>query len=161
RSPSLLLAAFGLPRALEQAPHRAVQAALTIRQAAEDALRGQTGDCPAVRLSVHLGAVLSPDDEAVDPTRIVAVGDTLALPVRLLGRTAPGQITVTAAVARQIDGPFVLEAQAPGRADDDGLAFSRVVGRAGTRSPAGRDGRRSGFVGRERELGNLEHLLAE
>jgi DNA-binding NtrC family response regulator len=160
RSPSLLLAAFGLPRALEQASHRAVQAALTIRQAAEDAPRGRTHDRRIVRLSVHLGTVLS-DGEAVDPTSIVAVGETLALPVRLLGHTAPGQITVTAAVARQIDGPFVLEAEASRRAEDAELGVFRVVGPACTRSPAGHDGTRSGFVRRERELGNREHLLGE
>jgi class 3 adenylate cyclase len=92
----LLLVAFGVPETLEQLPQRAVQAALAHRQlvAAMPA-----GECvPELRQAVHWGQLLV-DVEASDPTaRMLAVGETLAQPVRLLDRATPGGIVVSSEV---------------------------------------------------------------
>jgi class 3 adenylate cyclase len=97
RTPSLSLAVFGLPQTLEQLPQRAVQAALTLRRLVADAGAAAGREpSPAVRQAVHWGLSLV-DVQARDPTaRLLAIGETLALPVRLLGQTAPGEILVSA-----------------------------------------------------------------
>ena len=100
-SPSLCLVAFGLPQTLEQLPQRAVQAALAIRQLAAEvqAVAGPMAG-PVVRLAGHLGTLLVAEETEAAPGRWLAVGETLALPVRLLGQAAPGEVLVSAPIAR-------------------------------------------------------------
>jgi class 3 adenylate cyclase len=110
RSPSLLLVALGIPMTLEQLPQRAVQAALTLRTLVVEG--GDGGPCPALRQAVHWGQVLV-DGGANNPTaRLLPIGEALALPVRLLGQSAPGEIVVSAPVGRLIEGWFALESRA-------------------------------------------------
>jgi hypothetical protein len=100
-SPALCLVAFGLPQTLEQLPQRAVQAALAIRhQAAEVQVTGGQASGPLVRLAGHLGTLLVAEEGEASPGRWLAVGETLALPVRLLGHAAPGEVLVSAPIAR-------------------------------------------------------------
>jgi class 3 adenylate cyclase len=74
-SPSLLLVAFGLPRALEQMPQRAVQAALALRHlASEEQEEGPERTGPIVRLAVHLGTLLVEGEAGEPPGRWLAVG---------------------------------------------------------------------------------------
>ena len=90
RTASRLVWVFGVPQALEQLPQRAVHSALAIRQMVVEASAPDLPPCPTVRLAVHLGAVRV-DRQAADPTaQVLAVGETLALPVRLLGQAEPG-----------------------------------------------------------------------
>ena len=100
-SPSLCLVAFGLPQTLEQLPQRAVQAALAIRHLAAEA-QTSAGEMagPVVRLAGHLGTLLVAEETSESPGRWLAVGETLALPVRLLGHAAPGEVLVSAPIAR-------------------------------------------------------------
>jgi class 3 adenylate cyclase len=95
-TPSPLIAAFGLPRTLDQMPQRAVQVALAIRQLVAEAEPPASGrPLPRVRLAIHLGEVLM-DAWSNLPTRsLLAVGDTLSLPVHLLGHAAPGEILLS------------------------------------------------------------------
>src|SRR5262249_7893349 len=75
RSPSRATAVFGVPRALEQTPQRAVQAALAIQRAVADA--GARG--PDLRAAVHVGEVRI-DIAAADPgARLFPIGGILAL----------------------------------------------------------------------------------
>jgi tetratricopeptide (TPR) repeat protein len=166
RSPSLLTALFGIPQTLEQLPQRAVQAAFAIRHewAEDKALDGKV-PCPAVRIAVHLGQVLV-DVQSHDPTaRLLALGETLSLPVRLLGQAAPGDILLSPQVGRQVEGWFALQVRAgaawSGRAD--GIGAYAVVGAGLRRSPLEVYGKRplSRFVGRQRELAILGELLAQ
>src|SRR5262249_3160626 len=58
RAPSRLTAVFGIPRALEQLPQRAVLAALAIQQLLAASELHEEGDAtPELRMAVHLGAV--------------------------------------------------------------------------------------------------------
>ena len=104
RSPALFLAVFGIPRTLEQLPQRAAHAALAIRQLTSKAtVSHEKTACPTVRLAVHGGMVLV-DTHARDATaRVLPVGETLTLPVRLLGCAAPGGILLSAPVGRVLE----------------------------------------------------------
>jgi hypothetical protein len=104
-STSLLLVAFGLPRTLEQLPQRAIHAALAIRHLAAEApsIVGQAVG-PVVRLAGHLGTLLVAEETGDSPGRWLAIGETLSLPVRLLGHATPGEVLVSAPMARLIDG---------------------------------------------------------
>jgi DNA-binding NtrC family response regulator/predicted ATPase len=161
RSLPLLVAGFGLPRSLEQMPHRAVQAALTIGRMVKAALLAADKEpCPEVRQAVHLGPVLV-DMAASDPImRLPAVGDTLALPMRLLGHAAPGEILISPQAARLVEGIFALQAREllTGKPD---VTMAYSVAGLRRRQPAGGPAVRTHglFVGRERELAILHDLL--
>jgi class 3 adenylate cyclase len=98
-SPALCLIAFGLPQTLEQLPQRAVQAALAIRHLATEVQTsaGQASG-PSVRLAGHLGTLLVAAEAGAPPGRWLAVGETMSLPVRLLGHSAPGEVLVSAPI---------------------------------------------------------------
>ena len=105
-SPSRLSAAFGVPRALEQLPQRAVQAALAIqRLVAEDSVR------PELRMAVHVGTLRFDARSPQAVERVLPLGDTLALAERLLGHADAGEILVSALVARRVDAFCELRAR--------------------------------------------------
>jgi DNA-binding NtrC family response regulator/predicted ATPase len=166
RSPALLMVAFGLPRTLEQLPQRAVQAALAIRQSvAEAAGSVERVSCPEVRLAVHGGTVLV-DAQASDPVaRVLPVGETLTLPVRLLGVAAPGEILLSAHAGRLAEGWYELERREVRLTAGEGerLVAYALIRLGAQPSPLERMGQRalSRFVGRERELAALRDILAE
>ena len=102
RSPSLLLVAFGMPQTLEQLPQRAVQAALTLQALVSDGSDGEP--CPELIQAVQWGQFLV-DVSASDSTaRLLPLGETLALPVRLLGHAVAGEILVSSAVGSLVEG---------------------------------------------------------
>jgi len=153
RSPSRLTALFGVPRALEQTPQRAVQAALAILQAVTRAGEPR----PQVRAGVHVGEARV-DAGASDPTaRLLAIGDVLALPERLLGHCGAGEVLVSPQVARRVERTCELEGRRLqlGPADADVLTAYCVTGprqwAESTRAAAG-EGALTSFVGRHREL---------
>jgi class 3 adenylate cyclase len=99
--PALRLVAFGIPHALEQMPHRAVQAALAIRHlVAETAHTVGSALCPQIRCAVHLGEVLA--DTRVPPPHgdVLILGDTPTVLMRLVGLSAPGDILLSSQVGR-------------------------------------------------------------
>jgi predicted ATPase len=162
RSPSLLTVTFGVPQTLEQLPQRAVQAALALRYLVAEAPREP---CPELRLTVHWGQLLM-DVQALDPTeQVLAIGETLALPVRLLGQATSGEILVSPEVGRLIEGWFELHArQVPqGDGKPGEIVAYTVVGVRPRPSPLAMHGQHplSPFVGRERELATLQELLEQ
>jgi class 3 adenylate cyclase len=101
---SRLIWVFGVPQGLDQLPQRAVHSALAIRQMVVEASAPDMPPCPVPRLAVHLGTVRV-DRQAADPTvYMLAVGETLTLPVRLLGQAEPGAIVVSPEGGRLVDG---------------------------------------------------------
>jgi DNA-binding NtrC family response regulator/tetratricopeptide (TPR) repeat protein len=160
-SPSLLLVAFGVPETLEQLPQRAVQAALALRQLVAAM---PSGECvPELRQAVHWGQLLV-DVEASDPTaRLLSVGETLALPVRLLDRGTPGGIVVSSEVSRLVEEWFELRAhqELPGDEQPYRAVAYTVVGykSRGSLLRMYRQRPLSRFVGRAQELAALENLL--
>ena len=161
---SQLVWVFGVPQALEQLPQRAVHSALAIRQMVVDASAPDMPPCPVLRLAVHLGAVRV-NGQATDPTqRVLAVGETLTLPVRRLGQTQPGAIVISPEGGRLVNGWVALEGRLlQVRA---GMRVCRGLCRRG-----GKPGRetwverrhptRSPLVGRERELLLLDAIIEQ
>ena len=162
-SPALLVAAFGVPRTLEQAPQRAVQAALALRGVVTDA--PDKGHYPELRMALHWGEVLV-DTEAIDPTaRLLPIGDTLARPGRLLGYAEPGEILMSPEMERLVGGWCELRAckELLGKEQPQRPGAYTMVGLRSQGSALQLHGRRplSRFVGRERELAVLEDLLRQ
>ena len=160
-TPALLVAAFGVPRTLEQAPQRAVQAALALRGVVTDA--PDTGHYPELRLALHWGEVLV-DTEAIDPTgRLLPIGDTLARPGRLLGYAEPGEILMSPEMERLVGGWCELRAckELLGKEQPQRPGAYTMVGLRSQGSALQLHGQRplSRFVGRERELAVLDDLL--
>jgi DNA-binding NtrC family response regulator/tetratricopeptide (TPR) repeat protein len=160
RLPTLLVAAFGLPQALEQMPHRAVQAALAIRHVVTQAeLPHRDEPRPTVRLAVHQGPVLV-DGAAHAPTaRWLALEDTLALPIHLLGQAQAGELLVSSPVGRQIEAVCLIQERAfPCDTEETACVTYRVEGLR----PAPVPGRvLSRFVGRARDIAALHEALAQ
>jgi tetratricopeptide (TPR) repeat protein len=150
---SRLVWVFGVPQMLEQLPQRAVHSALAIRQSVMESDTPNRRPYPTVRLSVHLGAVRV-DPQASDPAaQVQVVGETLALPVRLLGQAAPGTIVVSPEVGRLVDGWVALETRPQRAVDPTRVRAYTVVGVSPGRGASARRRRptQSPFVGRERE----------
>jgi tetratricopeptide (TPR) repeat protein len=147
-----ITAAFGVPRALEQTPQRAVQAALALQHLAA------TGEPrPELRIAVHAGEVqLDPGPPAL---RVLALGDTLTLPERLLGHAGAGEILVSARLARQVPQSCRLERRllrlGP-RPEDEVAAFAVAPARAAAPADTASGDGASPFVGRQRELEMLD-----
>jgi class 3 adenylate cyclase len=162
-APSLVVVAFGVPQALEQAPQRAVQTAQALRRLVAEAAEG--GACPELRMAIHWGPVLV-DTRACDPTvQLLPIGDTLALPGRLLGYAKPGEILASAAMERLVGGWCELHAREKPRGigQPDQIGAYTVVGLRPLGSPLAMHRQRplSRFVGRRRELAVLEDLLGQ
>jgi DNA-binding NtrC family response regulator len=165
-SSALLLVAFGLPQTLEQLPQRAVQAALAVRHLAAEAQEAMTERSgPVVRLAAHLGTLLVADETGEPPERWLAMGETLALPVRLLGHAAPGELLVSAAIGRLTDGWVEVQTRplASGAEPSAPLLAHNMVGLRPRRAVLAGSGRRARtpFLGRARELAALQAVLAQ
>ena len=165
-SPSLCLVAFGLPQTLEQLPQRAVQAALAIRQLAVEVSAGagyMAG--PVVRLTGHVGMLLVAEETEETPGRWLAVGETLALPVRLLGHAASGELLVSAPMARLTEGCVEVQTRSlfSGAEVSEALMAHTVVGLLPRHAALAGMGMRSRtpFLGRARELTTLEAALVQ
>lgn len=166
-SPSLCLAVFGVPRALEQMPQRAVHAALAIQSLIlETRPIDEREPAPAIRLAVHLGVVMT-DVRANDPGALsLPVGETLAVPVRLLGHARAGELLVSSQVARLIEDICELqlrETPHQGEPSDRVEAYC-VLGLKPWNLRSNRVVREyplSPFVGREREMTALHEWLEQ
>jgi class 3 adenylate cyclase len=103
-APSMLLFAFGLPQTMEQVPQRAVHAALALQElAGDESPLAEEGTRPVLRLGLHWGPVLMAIQARDTSLRVLAVGDTLAMPVRLSGQAAPGEVLTSATMGRVVE----------------------------------------------------------
>src|SRR5262245_27192524 len=104
------------------------------------------------RLAIHLGEVLVAMRSNLPTASLLAVADTLSLPVHLLGHATPGEILLSPQVAHLVEGWFELQArQVPLRDEQsDHSTVYRVVGLDRRRFPSTRFGARahSRFIGR-------------
>ena len=158
-----LMALFGAPIAHEDAPHRAVRAALAIREAllAFNAGRGPGSLELQVRIGIHTGPVVVGtvgNDLKMDYT---AIGDTTNLAARLQTAARPGAILISHATYRLVRDAFVSEVAGPfqvkGRREP--VAAYEVLGASEAVTPMALAEARgmTPFVGRD---GELDKLLA-
>jgi class 3 adenylate cyclase/tetratricopeptide (TPR) repeat protein len=162
-----IMALFGAPLAHENAPERAVLAALDIQAALDgfsEEVRREFGVDFRMRIGAHTGPVVVGrigDDLRMDYT---AIGDTTNLAARLQAAAPAGGILISETTARLVGRRFQLEAIGPvalkGKAE--AVSAHRVV-RALPRAPlvAPAEGGLTPLVGRDGELAALERLLAE
>lgn len=103
-----VLVYYGYPRALEDAPQRAVRTALGIVEAVQPLnrhLRQKHGVELAVRLGIHTGLVVVGGVRDAS----LAWGDTLNLAARLQGIAAPNAVVISAGTYALIQGYFVCQ----------------------------------------------------
>jgi class 3 adenylate cyclase len=162
-----VMALFGAPLALEDAPRRAISAALGIQRALaplRDEVRARLGSDFQVRIGLHSGPVVVGrigDDLRMDYT---AVGDTTNLAARLQQGAEPGSISISETTARLAAGYFDLrdlgEQRVKGRAEP--VRTFAVLGerRARDRIEVAAEAGLTPMVGRARELAELMEAFA-
>src|SRR5262249_53340158 len=119
-------------------------------------------DGPELRMAVHAGTVRVDLAARNAAAGILPLGDTLALPERLLGHAGPGDILVSAAVGRRIASWCELRPRGLRLGESGTRRAHAVVGRrpaAIGEIPAA--GLQTKFVGRQRELDLLRETFAE
>lgn len=156
-----IMALFGAPVALEEAPQRAIRAGLSIhRELAKltDTLHKTRDDLPPIRMriGIHTGPVVVGslgDDLRVE---FKAVGDTVVLAARLEQIAEAEQIYVSRNVFRATEGYFHFEALEPTRVKGkaEPVQVYRVTETKETPERSAEIG--SPLVGREKELNRLE-----
>jgi class 3 adenylate cyclase/tetratricopeptide (TPR) repeat protein len=159
-----LMALFGAPVAHEDAPRRALLAALGIHAALiplGDELRAQHGIELRARIGVHTGPVVVGtvgNDLKMDYT---AIGDTTNLAARLEALATPGSTLISEATHRLVRGFFQVRETGPlevkGKAEPV-VAFE-LLGTSDAQTPMAIAAARglTPFVGRLDDLAALEH----
>jgi class 3 adenylate cyclase/tetratricopeptide (TPR) repeat protein len=156
-----IMAVFGAPIALEDAPRRAVLAALEIQRALEplrEEMRSRAIDF-RMRIGIHSGVVVVGtigNDLRMDYT---AVGDTTHLAARLQSAAAPGGVLISETTQRLVDaffetrdvGPLALKGFSGPRRAFEVLRERDGAGRLAALAEASL----TPLAGRERELALL------
>ena len=154
-----LMALFGAPIAHEDAPERAVRAALAIQHALAELsarLLAEGGVALHARVGIHTGIVVAGtvgNDFKMDYT---AIGDTTNLAARLQSLAEPGAIVISEATHALLRGAFRTAPLGPFdvKGKSEPVTAHQVLGLA-ERAPAF-GGELTPFVGREGELAQLE-----
>lgn len=162
-----LMALFGAPLALDNAPECAVLAGLEMQAAARHCAAEVRRDYAvdlALRVGIHSGLVVVGnvgDDQRAEYT---AIGDTTNLASRLQTAARPGTVLISDATAKLIGRRFALHAVGPlslkGKAQP---VPAHEVLRAVPQAPLIplADGRTTPLIGRERERSTLQSVVAE
>ena len=162
-----VMALFGAPIAHEDAPRRAVHAALGIQRALRDfakELEATGGPAIRMRIGLNTGPVVVGrigDDLRMDYT---AVGDTTNLAARMQQSARPGSVLVSEATHKAVEGFFETldlgEIAVKGHASVRAFEILRTRGRRSRLDVAAERGL-TPLVGRARELGVLMDLFAQ
>ena len=162
-----IMALFGAPEVLEDAPLRACRAALLIYErlaAVASAIEAKHGVRPQMRIGISSGlAVVTRLRGESGP--VTALGDTVNLAARLQTLAEPGTVNLSETTQRLVRG--LVEATFAGARVIKGKAEPQKVYRLDalrqgvTRFEAAVGRGLSPYVGRERELELLERTLAE
>ena len=157
-----LMALFGAPIAHEDAPERAVRAALAIQTSLGEfskKLLAERGVALRARIGIHTGIVVAGtvgNDLKMDYT---AIGDTTNLAARLQSLAAPGTILVSEATHALLRGGFRSQPMGPFdvKGKREPVTAHQVLGLA-ERAPAfsSERGALTPLFGREGELAQLE-----
>lgn len=164
-----VMAVFGLQRAREDDPHRAVRAALSMRRAL-DGLRTSVQSDLAVDLEMRVGidtgeVVVSTLGERSDDSFVV-VGEAINRAARIQAAAPPGGILISDDTFDHVRGAFGLARVDPlqlkGIPDPVG-AYLVQSGEIQTFWPETRgiEGVKTQTVGRELEMGRLQKLFAD
>jgi class 3 adenylate cyclase/tetratricopeptide (TPR) repeat protein len=160
-----ILAIFGAPTSLEDAPLRACRAALTITErlaAAGDELEARHGVRPQLRMSINSGPVVFGE---VTEGEVTAHGDVVNLGSRLLAAAEPGTILIGEETQRFVEGmvetDYAGAFQLRGKAEPQRTYRLVALRDETTRFAAARWRGFTKFVGRADELQLLEACLRD
>ena len=163
-----IMALFGAPSALEDAPLRACRAALDIR-AEIVALALQTeqeyGVRPRVRIGLHSGAVVLGRFIEKGVNSLRAVGDTVNVAARFESAADPGSILMSAETYRLVEGfveaEFAGKRQLKGKSEALEAYVLEGLTVAVDRFTARISARMTPWVGRAAELSVLEEVWSQ
>ena len=162
-----VMALFGAPLAHEDAPERAVRAAIEIRDGLarlSETLRAEGRPALTARIGLNAGPVIVGTvggDLKLDYT---AIGDTTNLAARLQSMARPGAILLSEALERLVREEFVLTDLGPKPIRGKALpvrVFEVERARAVKTPLSGRAPRSEAFVGRELELRTLREIFEQ
>jgi class 3 adenylate cyclase/tetratricopeptide (TPR) repeat protein len=161
-----IMAVFGAPVALEDAPLRACRAALGILQRLESAgpdLEAKHGVRPQLRIGLNTGkAVVGKVEDSADAGTTV-LGDTVNLAARLQSLAEPNSVLMSEAMHRLVQGlvdeSFAGEHIIRGKSEPQKVYRLDGMRQGASRFEAALSRGLTTFVGRERELEVLERAL--
>jgi class 3 adenylate cyclase len=162
-----IMALFGVPEALEDAPLRACRAGLLIHQrlaAAAPAIAAKHGVLPQMRIGVNSGPAVVTQMRG-ESAATTALGDTVNLASRLQTLAEPGTVYLSEATQRLVQGlvetTFAGAHPIKGKAEPQKVYRLNSIREGATRFGAAVGRGLTAFVGREREMELLERGLAE
>jgi class 3 adenylate cyclase len=162
-----IMALFGVPVALEDAPLRACRAAIDIQQritleATE--IERKYGVRPQLRIGINTGPMIVGEMKSGESASVTAIGDTVNLASRLQALAQPGAVALSEMTYRLVQG--LVESRAAGEHQIKGkVERQKVYQLNGIRPDAVRfdwalSRGLTTYVGRTRELDMLERNLA-
>ena len=162
-----IMALFGVPEALEDAPLRACRAGLLIHErlaAAAPAIEAKHGVRPQMRIGVNSGLAVVTQIRG-ESAAMTALGDTVNLASRLQTLAEPGTVYLSEATQRLVQGlvetTFAGAHAIKGKAEPQKVYRLDSIRQGATRFEAAVGRGLSAYVGRERELEILERAFAE
>ncbi|MFQ5899736.1 MAG: AAA family ATPase, partial [Candidatus Methylomirabilia bacterium] len=163
-----ILALFGAPVALEDAPLRACRAALEIQAQMTrlgEEVQGERGVKPQVRIGIHTGPVVVGTVGTDLRMEFKAVGDTVNLASRLESMAEPGTILISEATHRFVEdyvrSAFLGEREVKGKAEPQRVYRVETLKPGAVRFDASLRRGLTPLVGRRRELEALERCYHE
>ncbi len=161
-----IMALFGAPLALEDAPVRACRAALRLQdtiQGMEDQLIRDFGVQPKVRVGIHSGLLVVGEIGEDKRMRFTAIGDTVNLASRLESEATPGDIFISQALFSQVEGQIEVsdmgEREIKGKSELQHIFKLTGIKPGVSRFDAARYQGLTPLVEREKELVKLSECL--
>ena len=162
-----IMALFGVPDALEDGPLRACRAALAIHErlaAAIPAIEAKHGVRPQMRIGLNSGIAVVAEIRG-EGGSATALGDTVNLASRLQTLAEPGTVYLSEATQRLVQGQvetiFAGERMIKGKAEPHKIYRLEAIRQGSTRFDTAVGRGLSLYVGRERELDDLQRALDE
>ena len=163
-----VMAVFGAPVALEDAPLRACRAALAIRErlkAAGGDLEAKHGVRPQLRIGINTGLAVVGQVQGGAGADVTVLGDTVNVAARLQAMAEPEAVVMSEALHALVEGlveaSFVGAHQFKGKSEPQKVYRLDSIRQGATRFGAALGRGLSAYVGREREMDVLERGLAE
>ena len=163
-----VMAVFGAPVALEDAPLRACRAALAIHErlkAASGDLQAKHQVRPQLRIGINTGLAVVGRVQGGASAGVTVLGDTVNVAARLQAMAEPEATVMSEAMHRLVQGlveaSFGGDRQFKGKTEKQKVYSLVSIREGATRFGAAVGRGLSAYVGRERELEILERGLAE
>ena len=163
-----IMAVFGAPVALEEAPLRACRAALLILQrlkTAESDFEAEHGVRPQLRIGLNTGPAVVGSMQSGADAGVTVLGDTVNVAARFQALAEPGSVCMTEATYRLVQGmvemAYAGEHQIKGKSEPQKVYRLGAIRHGAARFDAALSRGLTTYVGRDRELERLERCLAE